>query len=178
MDLDAPSAPTTEVALGDILRLPPAGHAHTVRGVARLVQPTGPLAGFVVVGELHHLLGTPAHPGAPAILYSPLRGPSAPPARFQSLVEGVLNYWAPHLPPQQAAMAELAFRVIAVRGRLEPVVIVYRGDEAVVFVRSADLDLAQVRVTPVPRAPARDDYADHPVTRVAAVVGPAWPELA
>lgn len=137
-----------EARLGDLVVLPD-GRSLSVRARASLPTPVGSMAGFVLCGEFEVLLGTPSSAAAPVDVYVPL--PKMPESVKQARVvqEGAATYWAPHLPALKSAMSELLYRIVEVRGQVDPVVIVWRGKEPVVFVRASfadpdDLDVKQM----------------------------------
>jgi hypothetical protein len=85
------------------------------------------------------------------------------------LIEGVASYWAPHLPSLTGAMGELPFRLIEVPGHTEPWIIVYRGPEVLVYLRSYELDDHGLQVLTMPRR-VGDDLIE--IRRHAATVQP------
>lgn len=125
-------------ALGDIVVLPD-GQPYTIRSRVALDVPIGSMAGFVLLGELQVLLSTPPSIVSPIGVYVPV--PKLPPyasgARAVTAYQGATRYWAPHLPPVGGAMGELLYRVLAIRTQPDPVVLVYRGDEAIIFVKAS-----------------------------------------
>lgn len=137
-----PSSATAlaQVELGDILTLPD-GREQTVRAVEKeLPQPVGPMAGWVLAGEVGPaaaLLSLPAPGHNRVVVYTPLEDipPHARAAR--TVAEGVVSYWSPHLPALSGAMGELGYRVCILRGASEPMVLAWIGRELVVFVKSA-----------------------------------------
>lgn len=163
-----PSAPLplAEAALGDIIQLPPHGRHHTVRGSVRLPVVVGSVAGFIVAGEMDVLVTTPPTYDAPVAIYVPTPKMPASPDHFRSIAEGVFNYWAPHLPAVASAMGELAYRLLALRGSIDPVIVLYRDDEPIIFVRSSLAAIGELRVMALART--FDDTAQ--VTRYAASV--------
>lgn len=173
--------PLAHVALGDIVTLPD-GRQMTVRAAARLAVPIGSLAGFVVCGELDVVLTTPATPDSPVNLYLPVDQIPGLAQRAQTAAEGATRYWAPHLPALRGAMGELLYRILEVRGSIHPVILVYRGQEVIRFVRASDLDPQQMRVMYMDRSSANDvDVVRHSATvatRAAAPLSaPARPGL-
>lgn len=153
------------LALGDVVVLPD-GRALTLRARASLPTTVGSMAGFVILGELELMLSVPSSIASPLLVYVPVSKLPPAAARARTAYEGVANYWAPHLPGLRGAMGELLFRVVEVRGSVDPIVIVYRGPEAVVFIRASmvypnDLSVLTMR---------RDADSDVDVPRHAAVV--------
>lgn len=149
--------------LGDIVET--ADASHTVRAVIDLPVPVGAIERFIVLGELDRVLGVPLG-GDPLGVF--FRCPRLPdPARCRSVCEGATAYWAPHLPARSGAMGELLWRVLAVRGQLDPVLVLYRAGEPVPFQRAEGLPAARVRVLYLPT-----EAPDTVVTRHGAVVHP------
>lgn len=134
----AADLPLRRVALGDIVQLPD-GRALSVRSVAQLPQPVGPMGGFVLVGDMAALLSLPPRTADRVLVYLPLGRMPAELAAAQVACEGAARFWAPHMPARSAAMGEILYRVVTVRGRVEPVVIVYQGPRVHVFVRGFEL---------------------------------------
>lgn len=143
--MERPITLTDSVSLGDLLRISSLRQMHIVRGVVELPRTVGYVGGFVVAGELDALLSVPTRPTDPIGFYTPAPRMPVPAQHTRSLVEGVFNYWAPHLPAIQGAMGELAFRVIEARGSVDPVIVLYRGEEPVVFVRTAYVAPGEIR---------------------------------
>lgn len=159
----------SRAALGDLVELPD-GRSATVRAVmARLSHPVGPMSGFVLAGEIGPqavLLGLPAVVGGQVLVYAALDRVPAHAMDAVEVTSGVMTYWAPHLPGMSGAMGQLGFKVCAVRGQNEPMVLVWRGRELVVFVLAGVCSPAEVSV----QALRRDSATEAPVTRVAAAV--------
>lgn len=160
--------PLADVALGDIVVLPD-GRALTVRSRVTLPAPVGSMAGFVICGEMEILLSTPSSTGGPVNVYVPINYLPESAARARTVCEGAANYWAPHLPAMSGAMGEILYRVVEVRGSIDPIVIVYRGQEVIVFIRATYARSSDLNVLSM----SRDAGNDVDVTRHAGVVTPA-----
>lgn len=132
------SFPLADVFLGDLIRLPD-GRQLAVRSKTVLHTPADTLAGFVVAGELELVLGTPDVHTAPIAVYVKHRNADSRLAAAVELDRGVSSYWAPHLPGVKDAMSELRWRVLRMPGNPWPAVVLYRGAEAVLFLRTHDL---------------------------------------
>lgn len=104
------------------------------------------MGGFVVAGELEVLLSAPTKQDAPILVYVPIDHLPVTAQRARTAFEGVFNYWAPHVPAVTGAMGELLYRVVVVRGSVDPLVVVYRGQEVIVFIRAAYAAASDVRV--------------------------------
>lgn len=126
--------PLADAELGDLITLPD-GSAHSVRARTKLTVPVRGLGGFVVLGECQIVLTTPTVTGGPISVYLPGRLPDA--ASVSQIAEGASRYWAPHLPAISGAMGELLWRLLGVAGLADPVVVLYRNDEAIPFIRTA-----------------------------------------
>ena len=126
--------------LGDTVTLPD-GRELTVRAVERrLSVAVGTMAGWLLAGEIGPsatLISTPASPDGPVVLYTPLQNVPAAARSATPMCEGVASYWAPHLPNLSGAMGEIPYKVCAVRGKVDPMVLIWRGRELIVFVKSA-----------------------------------------
>lgn len=155
-----------QLHLGDILCLPD-GRTNSVRAVmARLPNIVGSMSGFVLAGEIGPdavLLSLPASPGSPIVLYSPLDRVPAHAADAIEVVSGIVTYWSPHVPGVSGAMGQLGYKVCVVRGQTEPMVLLWRGNELVVFVHSAVCSADAINITFLARDTARTEKA---VTRV------------
>lgn len=160
------------LALGDIVRLPD-GRELTVRSCERrLSVPVGQMAGWFLVGEIGPqatLLSMPTEPGAPVSVFTPLEDIPAHARSARVVVEGVTSYWAPHLPNTSGAMGELAYRVCTVRASSEPMVLIWRGRELVVFVQSAVTSTDALTMWQLRQAP---EETERDVTRYGAKVVP------
>lgn len=144
-----------------------------MRAVNRSIpQPVGTLHGFLLAGEIGPkaaLLSLPAHPDQQVGIYVPL--PKVPPHAQGATVVcyGVISYWAPHAVGKSGAMGELAFKVARVNGQIEPMVLLWRGSELVVFVYSTGVAAGSVQM----QAMRRDfEQTEQAVGRVACEVIP------
>lgn len=124
--------------LGDLVELPD-GRRLTVRSRVMLPMPLGSMGGFVLCGELEAMLSVPAWPEAPVLAYEPASVLPAEARAARAVFHGACSYWAPHLPGQRQGMGELLWKVLEVPGEVDPVVIVWRSREAVIFVRGASI---------------------------------------
>jgi len=155
----------TDLALGDVVVLPD-GRAMTVRSQVTLPTPAGSMASFLIAGEMDVLLSLPAQSNQPVLVYVPIDYLPEAAANARVVYEGATNYWAPHLPALQGAMGELLYRVVLVRGSVDPIVIVYRGPEIIVFIRASlasSLDFSVLKMR-------REDTSHVEVARHAAIV--------
>lgn len=157
--------PLADVALGDILTLPD-GRCLTARARVTLPVPSGSMAGFVILGEMEALVSVPVYTGHSILVYDPISSIPVAANTARVVAEGAANYWAPHLPAVQAAMGEVLYRVVEVRGSIHPLVFVYRGQELIVFVMSQAIDPLQVDRLAMPQG----DTSDVLVSRHAALV--------
>lgn len=137
--------PLANVELGDVVVLPD-GRAMTARAKVSLPAPVGSMSGFIIGGELEALLSVPTMVESPVTLYVPIDYLPESAARARTVYEGAMRYWAPHLPALSGAMGELLYRVVALRGSVDPIVIVYRGPEVVVFIKASYVDPRDLRV--------------------------------
>lgn len=144
-----------DVDLGDIVALPD-GRELTVRArVVPLEKTVGSMYGFVLAGEIGPnavLLSVPARTDGPTVIYSPLDHVPAFARDAQPVCEGAMSYWAPHLPGFSGAMGELTYRVCRIRGHVEPMVLVWRGNELVVFIKSSVTPAHTLRYLLMPRS--------------------------
>lgn len=148
---DAYALPLADLELGDIVVLPD-GRAMTVRSRVTLPQPVGSMAGFVIAGELEILLSSPSSAAEPIGVYVPVDHLPAAARYCRTVVEGAARYWAPHLPALGGAMGEIVYRVVEIRGQVDPAVLVYRGEELTVFIRATVANAGDLQVMKMPRA--------------------------
>jgi hypothetical protein len=158
--------PFSDVKLGDILVR--GGGDVTVRGRVSLPLPVGTMAGFLITGEFDCLLSLPSRPEDPLLSYDPIDYIPEDVENGRIEYAGAFNYWAPHLPAIQSAMGELTYRVVSVRGSVDPAVVVYRGNEVIVFTKSSKASLDTLSILRMERGV--DDQA--PVVRHSATVIP------
>jgi hypothetical protein len=125
-----------EIQLGDIVVLPD-GRGLTTRAKVELPGSVGSMAGFVIAGEMEVLLSNPPSSASPVNVYVPINYFPFDQATCREAYRGVTRYWAPHLPALGGAMSEIRYRVVEVPGSVDPVVLVYRGQELIVFIRSS-----------------------------------------
>lgn len=138
------------VHLGDLIALPD-GRSLTVRAKAELPLPVGSMAGWVIAGELEALLSFPPSVSSPVNLYQPVDYLPESMHRARSVFSGSCSYWSPHLPAARQAMGELLYRVAEVAGQVDPLVIVWRSNEAVVFVKASSIPPESLGVLWMPR---------------------------
>lgn len=157
--------PLELVELGDVIVLPD-GRAMTARAKVSLPGPVGSMSGFIIGGELETLISIPSNIESPVLLYVPINYLPESAAKARTVYEGAMRYWAPHLPALTGAMGELLYRVVAIRGSVDPIVIVYRGPEIIVFIRASHINVADLRILYMSREADNDVEMD----RHAAVV--------
>lgn len=153
----SPFAPGN-LALGDIVSFPP-DVQHTVRAVVRFPVPYGSVSGFVLLGEFEAAMSIPALQSVPAEVSTPRDRSALEGRHVMTVQEGVTRYWPPHVPAVAGAMGEVKFRVVAVRGQEQPVLICFRGPEPVVFARLHSVWMNDVRVASMGLGPAFDGPA-------------------
>jgi hypothetical protein len=156
------TAPLSNVSLGDVVTLPD-GRAHSVRALATWRFPVEDIAGFVLLGEMSLLLDIPVS-GRPLDVYIPVDKMSTPPSSVQSVCDGVVRYWSPHLPSISGALPELSYRVLSSVTRLDPVFVLYREEEAIMFVRAGQLKLESLRTHRMPRSTSEQSADRHSAT--------------
>lgn len=147
------------IALGDVIVLPD-GRAMTARAKVSLPEPVGSMSGFVIGGELEALLSLPSRVESPVLVYVPIDYLPEAANKARTVYEGAMRYWAPHLPALTGAMGELLFRVVALRGSVDPIVIVYRGPEVVVFIRASQAGVDDLQVLRMARGIDNDVAMD------------------
>jgi hypothetical protein len=163
---ERPSHPLAFVALGDLVALPD-GRRLSVRSRVQLPSPEGSMSAFLLCGELEVLLSLPPQERSPVGVYVPIPYLPAEAEDAKVVFEGVTSYWAPHLPSVAGAMGELAWRVLRLRNKLDPMVAVYRGRELVVFVKASEASLEDLSVWFMPRTGDNDAA----VVRHSALIG-------
>lgn len=143
-----------DLQLGDIVRLPD-GRSLAVRACERkLPHIVSDLRGWVLVGELGpqaSILSIPATPSDQVRLFMALEDVPARLGQTRKQVEGKVSYWAPHLPGVSGAMGQLAYAIHSIRGTDEVMILVWRGEELIVFVESGDCDPETLLFTFLPR---------------------------
>lgn len=146
----------TQLALGDVLTLPDGRHL-TVRAIEpKLSSSVGSMAGFVLGGEIGPdatLVSIPTSPDGSVSLYAPLDHLPERAKNARPMCEGVVSYWAPHLPNMSGAMGELGYKVCVIRGQFDPMVLIWRGRERVVFIQTAVTTLSELGMTMLKRDP-------------------------
>jgi hypothetical protein len=167
--------------LGDVVSVGD-GRSLTVRARAALPESVGSMAGFVVCGECEALLSLPPSPRAPVGLYAPLNYIPAKLSSARPVFSGAVSYWAPHLPADGGAMGELRFRVAEPPGSVDPLVVVWRGNEPVVFCHYGDADPRELELLemgrPAPEvalAERRTGFVTAPHTAPTPAPAPAVP---
>jgi hypothetical protein len=138
------------VHLGDVVCLPD-GRCLTARAKVELPMVLGSMAGFIICGEMEALLSTPPPSSRTAHLYHPVHTLPREARQARAVFSGACSYWAPHLPAKRQAMGELLYKVAEVPGTVDPLVIVWRGPEAVMFVRAESFSVDGLSVLYMPR---------------------------
>ena len=164
--------PVHDVQLGDIVVLPD-GRALTVRSHVALGAPVGNMAGFLLAGELDVLLSVPSSSTMDFAVYVPISYMPEDPKRLRLTYDGVTRYWAPHLPAYGQAMGELVYQVYDVRGSIDPIVVVHRGNEQVVFIKASTARPEHLRFTAMPRHTGNEQDAPRHSATVTPVGVPA-----
>jgi hypothetical protein len=158
------------LALGDMVIMPD-GVRKTVRSVMlALPHAVGSMHGFVVTGDIGPdtiLLSLPADPSTPVGVYRPVENVPPAAANATTVCSGTVPYWPPHLPGLRQAMSELGYKICVIRGHAEPMVLLWRAREVVVFIHSATVDPHSVAVNALTR---NESAITGDVTRVAAGV--------
>ena len=162
------SYPLSDVLLGDVIVLSD-GREATVRARVTFQEPAGSMSGFLITGEFETLLSLPLRAQDPLLMYSPIDYMPDKVAEGRIAYEGAMNYWSPHLPALQGAMGEVLYRVVLLRGEVDPAVVIYRGREIIVFLRSSTTSLDGVSVLKMQRGVDNQVV----VTRHSAVVLPS-----
>lgn len=159
----------TSLALGDLITLPD-GRVLPIRALEQqFAHDVGPLRGFALLGEIGPecmMLAIPTAVGTPLPVYSPLKDVPAGTPALREIISGVVSYWPPHLPGYKAAMGELGYKVFAVRGTVDPLIMMWRGRELVVFVKSGTVDPSSILVEHL----SRKSGVDPQIRRYAATV--------
>lgn len=137
------AAPLSSLALGDLITLPD-GSSHSVRAHASWSVPIKDIVGFVLLGEMRLILDIPAS-GRAVDVYVPADRTPDDPSHLSSQAQGLVRYWAPHLPPVSGAMSELSYRLLTTPVRIDPVFVLYRQGEAVIFVKSGQIPFSSLR---------------------------------
>lgn len=164
------AATLKNLQLGDIVSLPTIP-AISVRALeAQLACIVGTMSGFVLLGEIGpdcYLLSITSDDHGQVDIYTPL---DHIPVRYQhaeARCQGVVSYWAPHLPNISGAQGELGYKVARIRGAIDPMVIVWRGNERVVFLRTSTMPYTALQVTELPR---NSEQTEKDVSRYASYV--------
>jgi hypothetical protein len=167
------TAPLFDIALGDIVTIA-GSHSYTVRAHAVWPTPIADLSGFVLLGELDMILGIPAS-GRPIDMYLPVTRFSVTSSVLQSVSEGAVRYWPPHMPSHGGVMAELLYRLLASTDRSDTGFIMYRSSEAVVFQRTTGLPYEHVQTSRMTRGSVEGPVERHTAsfTPVPAYVPPS-----
>ena len=139
MSFQPPEGSSLEnAALGDLIQLPN-GKTYTLRAHISLPIPVSGIQTFQLLGELELALALPTTIKNPALIYIASSHLPVDPSRCRVVVEGTTRYWAPHLPANGGAMGEISYRVLEAQGIIDPILVVYRSKEMIVFVRSSQI---------------------------------------
>lgn len=156
-----------DLALGDML-ITPEGRTNSVRMLAVFpetgsrVRRTG---GFVILGDFDSVL---VSTGSSKSLTAYIPIETVPPqvAGSDLLAEGMAGFLAPHLPADASALEPVSWRAYRLAGKLEPLIVVYRGPQILVFLPATCYNISDIDVLKLPRTGSRLD----PVNRHAVLV--------
>lgn len=151
--------------LGDLVGMP-SGEMFTVRAVAELGVEIGPMAAFVLLGELELLLSVPSNPQRPLGVYLPVDPERVRRHQIRVAASGSIRFWAPHLPASSGAMGEALFEVLELKTSVEPAVVIERAPEKVAFIPSTTVFNGNLKVVRM----SRQVDPEEPVLRHAATV--------
>lgn len=158
--------PLEDVALGDVVTLHD-GRSLTVRSSVVLPQPIGSLSSFLLAGELDVILAV--GPGQVSV-YCPVEFATPASNDYTIVCEGAASYYAPHVPALAGAMGEVQFRLVMLRGSVDPLILLWRENELIVFKRETYTSRDAIEVLPMRRGDTRSAV---PLVRHAASVEPA-----
>ena len=142
-----------DLAIGDMVTTPE-GRTASVRllamfpdGISRPWQ-TG---GFVILGNFDAVMVTSRYTTA-ITAYIPIESVPTHIASSALLAEGTAGFLAPHLPSDASALEPISWRAYRMVGRFEPLLVVYRGPQILVFLPATNFDTNDITVVHLPKS--------------------------
>jgi hypothetical protein len=134
--------------LGDMVQLPAEGPL-AVRGLSAYDDQSGRSSVFAILGDVDRVLLGRDRDQVTA--YVPID--QLPPrlVNGQVVAEGRCGYLAAHVPGNGDGLDVMAWRVLRLAGHLDPVVLLYRGPQLLVFLPVGRVDPATLRVVRLSR---------------------------
>jgi hypothetical protein len=151
-----------EVRLGDYLLVN--NEPRTVRGIIGAGHLPFKIKGYIILGELDYIVEIPTE-GKHCTILSPS---TQTPNNGESVMEGAITYFAPHLPAVGGAMGELLFRVVVSKGYSEPIILIYRNAEVIAYYKYDVLSTMSIRHERIKKSKAGNETTP----RHAAIVNP------
>lgn len=147
--------------LGDIIAGVGSPAGHSVRALGRVDDPLSSISEFAVLGELDMVLTTgPANVEGFVNAYRPVPGFPADPAACRQEAVGAVRFWPAHAPCVPDMMGELLWRIVSVRGRTQPLLLLYRSGEMVPFVFERTVPASELLVRQMQRLADDAHYSD------------------
>jgi hypothetical protein len=140
---------------------------ESVYSMMGTIAPIKDIVGFVLLGEMRLILDIPAS-GRAVDVYIPSDKTPDDPSHLASQAQGLVRYWAPHLPPVSGAMSELSYRLLTTPLRIDPVFILYRQGEAIIFIKSGQIPFSSLRTDRLDK-----NSLETPVDRYSASLAPS-----
>lgn len=151
-----------ELRLGDYLVVN--NEPRTVRGIITAGHLPFKIKGYIILGELDYIVEIPIE-GQHCTILSPS---NIPPGNGESVMEGAITYFAPHLPAIGGAMGELLFRVVVSKGYSEPIILIYRNAEVIAYYKYDVLKSSMIKHEKLKKSKASNEMTP----RHAAIVNP------
>jgi hypothetical protein len=142
-----------DLALGDMVTTPD-GRTASVRLLALFpegVSRPWRTGGFVILGDFDAVLVTSRNTSAIAA-YVPIESVPTHVAGSDLLAEGRAGFLASHLPTDASALEPISWRAYSMVGQIEPLLVVYRGPQILVFLPATSFDSSDVTVVHLPRS--------------------------
>ena len=142
-----------DISLGDMVTTPD-GRTGSVRLLAMFpegVSRPWRTGGFVILGDFDAVMVTSRNTRAIAA-YVPIESVPTHIAGSDLLAEGTAGFLAPHLPTEASALEPISWRAYRMVGQIEPLLVIYRGPQILVFLPATSFDISDVSVVHLPRS--------------------------
>ncbi|MFM7087956.1 MAG: hypothetical protein ACKOW9_00255 [Candidatus Paceibacterota bacterium] len=153
--------------LGDIFSVSPDNY-QTLRAFVEFSEPVNGITKFYLLGNFKLILAENHHSKDQYDVYLPV-GTLHNAVGSRVLLEGKTSFWSAHLPAVQEAMGEIYYRLLDVSGTLDPFIVIYRGPEVIIFIKTHGVPKNLVYTQTMPRRVHPDLIS---VTRHAVTVEP------
>lgn len=153
--------------LGDLVTIT-MGDQQTLRSYVEFDEPVNGVRSFYLLGNFKVMLVDNDSNDNELDVYLPV-GSITNATGARVLLEGKTAFWSAHLPAVTEAMGIIYYRVLEVSSALEPYIVLYRGPEILIFIKTHGIPKNYIKTQTLPRRTEPDNIS---ITRHAVTVEP------